>query len=99
MFQEPRAEVATSATFPLPTYGQEIVRHILLGNQRAVAAAITQLAALRYCDWIEWSTPVPVQPNTPSFEEFLRAAEETGRTGGYISIMTRWRGGGAASDR
>jgi hypothetical protein len=92
MFQEPRSEVATSATFPLPSYGQEIVRHILLGDQRAVEAAINQLASLRYCQRIEWSTPVPVQPNTPSFEEFLRAVEETGRSGGYISIMTRRRG-------
>jgi hypothetical protein len=78
--------------FPLPSYGQEIVRHILLGDQRAVEAAINRLAALRYCERIEWSRPVPVQPNTPNFEEFLQAVEETGRRGGYISLMTRRRG-------
>jgi hypothetical protein len=92
MFQEPRPEVVTSATFPLPEYGQKILRHILLGDQRAVETAINQLASLRYCERIEWSTPVPVQPNTPSFEEFLRAVEATGRSGGYISLMTRRRG-------
>jgi hypothetical protein len=54
-----------------------------------VEAAINQLASLRYCERMEWSTPVPVQPNTPSFEEFLRAVEATGHSGGYISIMTR----------
>jgi hypothetical protein len=92
MFQEPNSEVATSATFPLPSYGQEIVRHILLGDQRAVEAAIRRLSSTGYCERIEWSRPVPVQPNTPSFEAFLQAVEETGRRGGYISLMTRRRG-------
>ena len=92
MFQESRSEVITSVTFPLPTYGQEILRHILLGSPGAVDDAIRQLVARGYCDRIEWSTPVPVQPNTPSFDEFLRAVEETGRSGGYISLMTRRRG-------
>ncbi|NJL46524.1 MAG: hypothetical protein HC929_02100 [Leptolyngbyaceae cyanobacterium SM2_5_2] len=72
--------------------GQEILRHILLGDQRAVEAAINQLAALRYCEQLEWSAPMPVQPNTPSFEAFLQALEEAGRSGGYISLMTRRRG-------
>ncbi|NJL47137.1 MAG: hypothetical protein HC929_06030, partial [Leptolyngbyaceae cyanobacterium SM2_5_2] len=45
-----------------------------------------------YCDRIEWSRPVPVQPNTPSFEAFLQAVEETGSRGGVISLMTRRRG-------
>ncbi|NJL46778.1 MAG: hypothetical protein HC929_03810, partial [Leptolyngbyaceae cyanobacterium SM2_5_2] len=43
-------------------------------------------------DRIEWSRPVPVQPNTPSFEAFLQAVEETGSRGGVISLMTRRRG-------
>ncbi len=92
MFQDPRTEVIASATFPLPVYDQAILRHILLGNRQAIEEAIYQLAARGYCDRIAWSTPVPVQPNTPSFEEFLRAVEEAGRSGGYISLMTRRRG-------
>ncbi len=92
MFQEPNPEVITSTTFPLPTSRQEILRHILLGSPGAVDDAIRQLVARGYCDRIEWSTPVPVQPNTPSFNEFLRAVEDAGRSGGYISLMTRRRG-------
>ncbi|NJL46186.1 MAG: hypothetical protein HC929_00050 [Leptolyngbyaceae cyanobacterium SM2_5_2] len=92
MFQDPNPEVMTSAIFPLPSYGQEIVRHILLGDRRAVEEAINRLASLHYCDRIEWSRPVPVQPNTPSFEEFLQAVEKTGSRGGVISLMTRRQG-------
>ncbi|NJL48785.1 MAG: hypothetical protein HC929_16540 [Leptolyngbyaceae cyanobacterium SM2_5_2] len=92
MFQDPNPEVVTSATFPLPSYGQEIVRHILLGDRRAVEEAIHRLSSTGYCDRIEWSRPVPVQPNTPSFEAFLQAVEETGSRGGVISLMTRRRG-------
>jgi hypothetical protein len=92
MFQDPRTEVITAVPFPLPDYDQAILRHILLGNRRAIEDAIHQLAARGYSDPIEWSNPVPVRANTRSFEEFLRAVEETGRNGGYISLMTRRRG-------
>ncbi|PSN16086.1 hypothetical protein C7293_04335 [filamentous cyanobacterium CCT1] len=75
MFQPSDAEGMTPAPFTLPTYRQETLRHILLGDYAALMEAINQMAALRYCDKIAWSDPIP-----------------TGRSGEYLSVMTRRRG-------
>jgi hypothetical protein len=77
MFQESNAGVPPSAPFTLPTYRQETLRHILLGDYAALMEAIHQMASLGYCDRIAWSDPIP-----------------TGRSGEYLSIMTRRRAAG-----
>ncbi len=74
MFQSPSGEATVSPTFSLPTFNQETVRHILLGDYSALADAIHRLDALGYCDRIAWSKPLP-----------------TGRSGEYISVMSRKR--------
>jgi hypothetical protein len=77
MFQSSDAGVPPSAPFTLPTYRQETLRHLLLGDYAALTEAINHLAALGYCDKIAWSDPIA-----------------TGRSGEYLSIMTRRRGTG-----
>ncbi|TVQ06755.1 MAG: hypothetical protein EA368_16235 [Leptolyngbya sp. DLM2.Bin27] len=75
MFLEPNAEPPDSAPFTLPTYRQETLRHILLGDYAALLEAINHMAARGYCDPTAWSDPIP-----------------TGRSGEYLSVMTRRRG-------
>jgi hypothetical protein len=77
MFQSSDAGVPPSVPFTLPTYRQETLRHLLLGDYAALIEAINHLAALGYCDKIAWSDPIA-----------------TGRSGEYLSIMTRRRGTG-----
>ncbi|MDB9527453.1 hypothetical protein PN498_15750 [Oscillatoria sp. CS-180] len=75
MFQSNAGEEApVSSAFNLPSFNQETVRHILLGDYAALIAVMMRLAALGYCDRTAWSDPLP-----------------TGRSGEYISVMTRRR--------
>ncbi len=49
----------SSKPFTLPTYRQETIRHILLGDHAALVEAINHLAALGYCEHLAWSEPIP----------------------------------------
>jgi hypothetical protein len=75
MFQASSSGDLPPASFALPTYRQETLRHILLGDYAALMEAINHMVSLGYCDKIAWSDPIP-----------------TGRSGEYLSIMTRRRG-------
>jgi hypothetical protein len=75
MFQASSSGDQPPASFALPTYRQETLRHILLGDYAALMEAINHMVSLGYCDRVAWSAPMP-----------------TGRSGEYLSIMTRRRG-------
>ncbi|MGB3310207.1 MAG: hypothetical protein WBG32_24450 [Nodosilinea sp.] len=83
MFQASNQGDISPVPFALPSYRQETLRHILLGDYAALMDAINHLVLLGYCvggacpegDRIAWSNPMP-----------------TGRSGEYLSIMTRRRG-------
>ncbi len=75
MFQDSSSGDQPPASFTLPTYRQETLRHIFLGDYAALMEAINHMVSLGYCDRISWSAPIP-----------------TGRSGEYLSIMTRRRG-------
>jgi hypothetical protein len=53
----------TAPQFNLPTFNQECVRHILLGDYSALVDAITRMDALGYCERIAWSQPLPTGRN------------------------------------
>jgi len=74
MFQSSGGGGNAPASFNLPSFSQETVRHLLIGDYGAIAATIHSLEVLGYCDRLAWSEPLP-----------------TGRTGEYISVMTRKR--------
>jgi len=74
MFQPPSGAAPAAPQFNLPSFNQEAVRHLLIGDYGAIAATIHRLEVLGYCDRLAWSEPLP-----------------TGRTGEYISVMTRRR--------
>ncbi|PSR17007.1 hypothetical protein C8255_14910 [filamentous cyanobacterium CCP3] len=59
MFLEPTSGDESPVPFSLPTYRQETLRHILLGDYGAIADAIGQLVALGYSDRVAWSDPIP----------------------------------------
>ena len=64
MFQPASSGAAQSAAqFNLPTFNQEVVRHILLGDYSAVIEAINRMAVLGYCERIAWSEPIPTGRN------------------------------------
>ena len=64
MFQPASSGAAQSAPqFNLPTFNQEVVRHILLGEYSAVIEAINRMAVLGYCERIAWSDPIPTGRN------------------------------------
>jgi len=64
MFQPSSTGAAQSAPqFNLPTFNQEVVRHILLGDYSAVIEAINRMAVLGYCERIAWSEPIPTGRN------------------------------------
>jgi len=57
---EPTTGAAQAAPqFNLPTFNQESVRHILLGDYSALVDAIHRMAILGYCERIAWSQPLP----------------------------------------
>ena len=61
---EPTTGVAQAAPqFNLPTFNQESVRHILLGDYSALVDAITRMDLLGYCERIAWSQPLPTGRN------------------------------------
>ena len=59
MFLEPTSGDESPVPFILPTYRQETLRHILLGDYGAITDAIGQLVALGYSDRVAWSDPIP----------------------------------------
>ncbi|MGB3201929.1 MAG: hypothetical protein WBA99_13575 [Nodosilinea sp.] len=59
MFLEPTSEDESPVPFTLPTYRQETLRHILLGDYGAVIDAIGRLVAMGYSDKVAWSDPMP----------------------------------------
>ena len=79
MCQPSTGAAQPAAQFNLPTFNQECVRHILLGDYGAIIDAINRMAVLGYCVGeaspkglrIAWSQPLP-----------------TGRNGEFISVMT-----------
>jgi hypothetical protein len=74
MFQSSGGGGNPPASFSLPSFNQEAVRHLLIGDYGAIIDTINRLALLGYCERIAWSEPLP-----------------TGRSGEYISVMTRRR--------
>ena len=53
---EPITGTAQAALqFNLPSFNQESVRHILLGDYSALVDAINRMATLGYCERIAWS--------------------------------------------
>jgi len=61
---EPTTGAAQAAPqFNLPTFNQESVRHILLGDYSALVDAIHRMAILGYCERIAWSQPLPTGRN------------------------------------
>ena len=74
MFQSSGGGGNAPANFNLPSFNQEAVRHLLVGDYGAIIDTINRLALLGYCERIAWSEPLP-----------------TGRSGEYISVMTRRR--------
>jgi len=63
MFQPSAGAAQTAPMFNLPSFNQEAVRHILLGDYGALIDTINRLALLGYCDRIAWSEPLPTGRN------------------------------------
>jgi len=63
MFQSAGGGGDVPAGFNLPSFNQEAVRHILLGDYGAIAATIHRLEVLGYCDRLAWSEPLPTGRN------------------------------------
>ena len=59
MSQPIPGESPLSTAFNLPSYKQEAVRHILLGDHDALIEAINRMALLGYCERIAWTDPIP----------------------------------------
>ena len=59
MFQASSSGDQPPASFALPTYRQETLRHILLGDYAALMEAINHMVSLGYCDRMAWSDPIP----------------------------------------
>ncbi|HEY9888635.1 MAG TPA: hypothetical protein V6D02_09565 [Candidatus Obscuribacterales bacterium] len=59
MVQPTRDGMPPASQFSLPSFNQEAVRHILLGDYSALIDAIKRMAALGYCDTQAWSEPLP----------------------------------------
>ncbi|MDB9526137.1 hypothetical protein PN498_09080 [Oscillatoria sp. CS-180] len=59
MFQSTDGETPVSTGFNLPSFNQETVRHILLGDYAALIEVMKRLASLGYCDRTAWSDPLP----------------------------------------
>ena len=59
MVQPTRDGMPPASSFSLPSFNQEAVRHILLGDYSALIDAIKRMAALGYCDTQAWSEPLP----------------------------------------
>ena len=80
MTYQPSGQRALPASFALPTYRPDRLTHILLGDYAAVIEAINRRSVLRYCvgrAYPEGNRVVWIEPIP------------TGRSGEYISVMTR----------
>jgi len=51
------------SNFNLPSFNQETVRHILLGDYAALIEAMNRMAVLGYCERLAWSEPLPTGRN------------------------------------
>ncbi|WP_008310729.1 hypothetical protein [Leptolyngbya sp. PCC 6406] len=63
MLQASSGAVQPAPQFNLPSFNQEAVRHILLGDYGALMEAINRMAILGYCERIAWSNPLPTGRN------------------------------------
>ena len=63
MFQPPSGAIPTAPQFNLPSFNQEAVRHLLIGDYGAIIDTITRLERLGYCDRVAWSEPLPTGRN------------------------------------
>jgi hypothetical protein len=63
MFQASTGAAQSAPQFNLPSFNQEAVRHILLGDYGALIEAINRMAVLGYCERIAWSNPLPTGRN------------------------------------
>jgi len=63
MFQTSSGAAQAAPQFNLPSFNQEAVRHILLGDYGALIDTINRLALLGYCEQIAWSAPLPTGRN------------------------------------
>lgn len=59
MFQSSTEGDTLPSSFSLPSFNQETVRHILLGDYSALIVAINRMATLGYCDRAARSKPIP----------------------------------------
>ena len=59
MSQSTSGESNLPTDLNLPSYKQEVVRHILLGDRPALIEAINRMALLGYCERIAWTDPLP----------------------------------------
>ena len=59
MSQSTPKESPLSSNFNLPSYKQEAVRHILLGDRPDLIEAINRMVVLGYCERIAWTDPIP----------------------------------------
>ncbi|MEM9007683.1 MAG: hypothetical protein AAGE59_29680 [Cyanobacteria bacterium P01_F01_bin.86] len=63
MFQSSGGGTRVPSSFNLPSFSQEAVRHILLGDHAALVEAINRMAVLGYCEPLAWSDPLPTGRN------------------------------------
>jgi len=63
MFQSAGGGGNVPATFNLPSFNGESVRHVLLGDYGAITDAINRMAVLGYCERLSWSEPLPTGRN------------------------------------
>jgi hypothetical protein len=61
--QASSGEPPSSPSFNLPSFNQETVRHILLGDYSALLEAMHRMAVLGYCEKLAWSEPLPTGRN------------------------------------
>jgi hypothetical protein len=59
MFQPPIGAAPAAPEFNLPSFNQDAVRHLLIGDYGAIIDTINRLALLGYCERIAWSEPLP----------------------------------------
>lgn len=52
-----------STNFRLPSHQPEKLVHFLLGDYAAVIDAVNRMAALKYCDRVAWTEPIPTGRN------------------------------------
>ena len=63
MFQPSTGAASAAPLFNLPSFTQDSVRHILIGDYGAIAGTIHRLEVLGYCDRLAWSEPLPTGRN------------------------------------